>query len=100
MSARPPLIGDDGPDDGWDDERLAAAFRVRSDAALRPVPSDLVEETLARVRRLEPRRPWFARRGLVGVTTAAAVLVAVLVFGVSTLGPSIGPAGSPSASRA
>jgi len=98
MSARPPLIGDDGWDDGWDGERLAAAFRVRSDAALRPVPSDLVEETLARVRRLEPRRPWFARRGLVGVTTAAAVLVAVLVFGVSTLGPSIGPAGSPSAS--
>ena len=94
MSARRALIGDDG----WDDERLAAAFRVRSDAALRPVPSDLVEETLARVRRLEPRRPWFARRGLVGVTTAAAVLVAVLVFGVSTLGPSIGPAGSPSAS--
>ena len=42
--------------------------------------------------------PWFAGRGLVGVATAAAVLVAVSVFGVTTLAPSIRPAASPSAS--
>jgi hypothetical protein len=94
MSARPPIVGDDG----WDDDRLGAAFRARSDAAGRPVPGDLVEETLVRVRRLEPGRPWFAGRGLVGVATAAAVLVAVSAFGVATLGPSIGPAASPRAS--
>ena len=70
MSARPPL-----GDDGWDDERLTAALRTRSDTAQRPVPSDLIEETLARVRRLEPRRPWFAGRGLVGVATVANALL-------------------------
>jgi hypothetical protein len=90
----PPRDGDDG----WGYERLGAAFRARADAAPRPLPADLVEATLARVRRVEPRRPWFAGRSFVGLATAATVVVAVGVFGVATLGPAIRPAASPSAS--
>jgi hypothetical protein len=92
------MSGQPRDSDGWDDQRLGAAFRARADTAPRPLSADLVEETLARVRRVETRRSRFAARSLVGLATAAAVLVAVLVFGVSTLGPSIGPGGSPSAS--
>ncbi|HEY8987720.1 MAG TPA: hypothetical protein VIM39_01790, partial [Candidatus Limnocylindrales bacterium] len=73
-------------------------FHARSDAEPRPPADDLVDETIARIQRFEPRWGWFTRRGLVATATALGILVAVAAFGVATLGPSIRPAASSSPS--